>query len=50
MGYIWSVKNTGTTTYNGFNFVDGNGISKVISLQPNLTYFLNSGWVSSPSS
>lgn len=50
MGYVWSVQNTGTTTYNGFNFVDAFGISKVISLQPNLTYFLNSGWVVSPSS
>lgn len=49
MAYIYSVKNTGTTTYNGFNFVDVNGITKVINLSPNLVYFLNSGFVFSPS-
>ena len=49
MGAIWSVKNTGTTVYNGFNFVDGYGMSKVINLQPNLTYFLFSFSVTSPS-
>jgi len=49
MAYIYSVKNTGTTTYNGFNFVDDNGMTKVINLSPNLVYFLNSGFVSSPS-
>lgn len=49
MGAIWSVKNTGTTVYNGFNFVDGYGTSKVINLQPNLTYFLFSFSVTSPS-
>ena len=49
MAYIYSVKNTGTTTYNGFNFVDDNGITKVINLSPNLVYFLNSGFVFSPS-
>jgi hypothetical protein len=49
MAYIYSVQNTGTSTYNGFNFVDANGITKVISLTPNLIYYLNSGFVTSPS-
>lgn len=49
MGAIWSVQNTGTTVYNGFNFVDGFGSAKVISLQPNLVYYLFSFFVSSPS-
>jgi len=49
MAYIYSVQNTGTSTYNGFNFVDANGITKVISLTPSLIYYLSSGFVTSPS-
>lgn len=49
MGAIWSVENTGTSVYNGFNFVDGFGSTKVINLQPNVVYYLFSFFVSPPS-
>lgn len=49
MAFIYEVQNTGVVPYNGFTFTDGNGVIKVIDLEPLLIYYINGNSVVSPS-
>ena len=49
MALLYRVENTGLTTYNNFTFTDNDSIVKIINLEPNQVYYINSWSITSPS-
>ena len=49
MASIYRVENTGLTTYNNFTYTENDGNNKIINLEPNQVYYINSWSVTSPS-
>ena len=50
MAALYRVENTGLTTYYNFTYTENDGNNKIINLEPNQVYYINSWSVTSPSS
>ena len=48
MAIIYKVENINPVIYTNFTFIDGNGVTKVMDLLPNVSYYINGNSVVSP--